>query len=81
MRVSDKEIKNKHRKNYFTLSCEVVFCVLKSFKLYIFNKSAIQLIKKVPTEHLDKALKGAGISTTDIKFAKSFIENPPHLDI
>ncbi|MCX8526494.1 hypothetical protein OF897_21505 [Chryseobacterium formosus] len=35
---------------------------------------AIQLMKKVPAERLNQVLKGAGISSRDINFAKDFIK-------
>ena len=35
---------------------------------------AIQLLKTVPSNKVEQAIKGAGISTQDFKFAKDFIE-------
>ncbi len=35
---------------------------------------AIQLIKKVPAERVEQALKGAGVSSEDINFAREFIK-------
>lgn len=34
---------------------------------------AIQLMKTVPANKIDQALKGAGVSTTDINIARDFI--------
>lgn len=36
---------------------------------------AIQLVKKVPAEKLETAVKGAGVSNTDLNFAKEFVKN------
>lgn len=41
---------------------------------------AIQLMKKVPAERLNQALKGAGISSRDINFAKDFIKNTKEMN-
>jgi hypothetical protein len=35
---------------------------------------AIQLMKQVPIDKLNNALKGAGISTSDANFAREFIK-------